>query len=147
MRAGTIIFAAVVLVWFLDFVGAIEPMGRAIAPVFKPCGFGQWQAAVALVFGFLAKEVVVGTFGVLFAGAEALGGGLGNVLGFEMGWSALTAFAFMVFCLIYVPCMAALATIKQETNSWRWPIFTAVYTTALAWLVAMLIYQIGSLFM
>jgi len=146
IRAGTIIFAVVVLVWLLDYVGAMEPIGRAIAPIFRPCGFGQWQAAVGLVFGFLAKEVVVGTFGVLFVGAEEIGG-LGNVLGFEMGWSALTAFAFMVFCLVYVPCMAALATIKQETNSWRWPVFTAVYTTALAWLLAMLIYQIGSLFM
>jgi len=147
VRAGTIIFAVVVLVWFLDYVGAIEPIGRAIAPVFKPAGFGQWQAAVALAFGLLAKEVVVGTFGVLFAGAEALGGGLGNVLGFELGWSALTAFAFMVFCLVYVPCAAALATIKQETNSWKWTIFAGVYTTALAWLLAVLIYQIGSLFM
>ncbi|MDY6796035.1 MAG: ferrous iron transport protein B [Actinomycetota bacterium] len=146
IRAGTIIFAAVVLIWFLDYVGAIEPIGRAIAPIFKPCGFGQWQAAVALAFGLLAKEVVVGTFGVLFAGANALSGGLGNVLGFEMGWSALTAFAFMVFCLIYVPCAAALAAIKQETNSWKWTIFTGVYTTALAWLIAVLIFQIGGLF-
>lgn len=148
VRAGTIIFTVVVLIWLLDYFGAIEPLGRAVAPIFKPLGFGQWQAAVALVFGFLAKEVVVGTFGALFAGAETLSGGLGlgHVLGFEMGWSALTAFAFMVFTLIYVPCMATLATIKQETDSWKWPIFTAVYTTALAWLAAMLIYQIGSLF-
>ncbi|MFW6113879.1 MAG: ferrous iron transport protein B [Actinomycetota bacterium] len=147
MRAGSIIFAAVVLIWLLDYVGAIEPLGRAIAPIFGPCGFGQWQAAVALAFGLLAKEVVVGTFGVLLVGTDAVGGGLGSVLGFEMGWSALTAFAFMVFCLIYVPCAATLAAIKQETNSWKWTIFAGVYTTALAWLIAMLIYQIGSLFM
>jgi ferrous iron transport protein B len=145
VRAGTIIFVAVVLVWFLDYVGAIEPMGRAIAPIFKPCGFGQWQAAVGLAFGLLAKEVVVGTFGVLFAGAGEIGG-LGNVIGFELGWSALTAFSFMVFCLVYVPCAATLAAIKQETNSWKWTIFAGAYTTALAWLLATLIYQIGSLF-
>lgn len=145
VRAGTIIFAVVVLIWALDYTGALEPMGKAIAPIFSPCGFGQWQAAVGLIFGFLAKEVVVGTMGVLFVGAEEVGG-LGNVIGFQLGWTSLVAYGFMVFTLVYVPCVAALGTIKQETNSWKWTIFVAVYTTALAWVLAMLIYQIGRLF-
>jgi len=142
VRAGTIIFAVVVLVWLLDYTSALEPIGRAIAPVFSPAGFGQWQAAVALFFGFLAKEVVVGTFGTLFG----VGGGiLGGSLAFELGWTPLNAFAFMAFCLIYVPCVATIAIIRRETNSWRWPAFTVGYTIALGWIVATLIYQIGSL--
>ncbi len=74
-KAGTIIFGVVVLVWLLDYTGVLEPIGRAIAPIFAPCGFGQWQAAMSLFFGFLAKEVVVGTMGTLFAAEEEVLGG------------------------------------------------------------------------
>jgi ferrous iron transport protein B len=144
-RAGTIIFCVVVLVWLLDYAGALEPIGRAVAHIFSPLGFGQWQAASALVFGFLAKEVIVGTFGTLFAGAEGLGD-LGDVIGSELAWTPLIAFGFMTFCLIYVPCVATIAIMRRETNSWRWPAFTAGYTIVLGWIVAMLIYQIGGLF-
>jgi len=133
----------VVLVWLLNYTGALEPIGRAIAPIFTPCGFGQWQAAVSLFFGFLAKEVVVGTMGTLFAAEEGV---LGGAIAAQLGWTPLVAFAFMVFCLLYVPCVAAIATIKSETNSWRWPIFAIFYTTAIAWIVATLIFQVGSLF-
>ena len=120
-------------------------MGKVIAPIFSPLGLGQWQVAVALVFGFLAKEVVVGTMGVLFIGAEELGG-LGSVIGFELGWTPLIAFTLMVFTLISLPCVAALGAVKEETNSWKWTIFTAVYLTGLAWIICFLIYQIGKLF-
>ena len=145
IRAGTIIFVVVIFVWLLDYTGALEPIGKAIAPIFSPLGFGQWQAAVALIFGVLAKEVIVGTFGTLFAGAEGIGD-LGDVVGAELAWTPLIAFAFMAFCLIYVPCVAAIAIMRRETNSWRWPAFTAGYTIFLGWIVAMLIYQIGRLF-
>ena len=145
IRAGTIIFGIVVLIWLLNYVGALEPIGRAIAPIFSPAGFGQWQAAVTLVFGILAKEVVVGTFGTLFTGVEELGG-LGNVIGFELGWTPLIAYAFMAMTLIYVPCMAVIAIIKRETNSWKWTGFVIGYTLVLGWLVAVLIYQVGRLF-
>jgi ferrous iron transport protein B len=144
IRAGTIIFCVVLLIWLLDYFGALEHIGRAIAPVFIPAGFGQWQAAVTLIFGILAKEAVVGIFGTLFAGAEGMGS-LGHVIGIELGWTPLIAYAFMVMCLIYVPCMATVAIIKRETNSWKWPGFTVVYTLVLGWIVATLIYQIGSL--
>jgi ferrous iron transport protein B len=142
-KAGTIIFGVVVLVWLLDYTGALEPIGRIIAPIFAPCGFGQWQAAVSLFFGFLAKEVVVGTMGTLFAAEKGV---LGGTIAAQLGWTPLIAFAFMVFCLLYVPCVATIATIKSETSSWRWPIFAIFYTTAIAWIVATLIFQIGSLF-
>jgi len=145
IRAGTIIFSIVILIWLLDYTGALEPIGKAIAPIFSPAGFGQWQAAVTLVFGFLAKEVVVGTFGTLFTGGEQLGG-LGHVIGFELGWTPLISYAFMAMSLIYVPCMATIVTIKRETNSWKWAGFVIGYTLVLGWIVATLIYQIGRLF-
>jgi len=143
VRAGTIIFGVVVFIWLLDYVGVLEPIGRAIAPIFSPAGFGQWQAAVTLVFGVLAKEVVVGTFGTLFA---VEGGALGEIIATQLGWTPLIAYAFMAMCLIYVPCMATIAIAKRETNSWKWTGFLIGYTLVLGWLVATLIYQIGRVF-
>ena len=145
-RAGTMIFAAVILIWLLNYTGALEHIGRAIAPVFAPAGFGQWQAAIALIFGVLAKETVVGAFGTLFAGGEDIGS-LGSIIGTELGWTSLVAFAFMTMILLYVPCVAVLSTIKKETGSWKWTLFTVAYTLALGWIVATLIYQIGRLFL
>jgi ferrous iron transport protein B len=145
-RAGTLIFAAVVVIWFLNYFDILEHIGRAVAPVFAPTGFGQWQSAIALIFGVLAKETVVGTFGTLFAGADATGG-MGQALSAQLGWTPLVAFGFMMMVLLYVPCVAALGTIKKETNSWKWTLFTVGYTLALGWVVATLIYQIGSMFL
>lgn len=144
-RAGTIIFGAVVIIWFLNYFDVLDNVGRAIAPVFAPAGFGQWQAAVALIFGVLAKETVIGTFGTLFAGAEGAGG-FGAVLSAELGWTPLTAFAFMAMTLLYIPCVATLGIIRKETGTWKWTFFAFGYTLVLGWLVATLIYQIGSLF-
>lgn len=143
-KAGTFIFGVVVLIWLLNYSGALEPIGKAIAPIFIPCGFGQWQAAVSLLFGFLAKEVVVGTMGTLFAAGEGV---LGQAIATQLGWSPLAALAFMVFCVLYVPCVATVATIRSETNSWKWPLFTIFYTTATAWVAATLIFQVGGLFL
>jgi ferrous iron transport protein B len=142
-RAGTIIFGAVVLIWFLNYFGTLEYIGRAVAPVFLPAGFGQWQAAVALIFGVLAKETVVGTFGALFAGAT---GSFGHIIGMELGWTPLVAFAFMTMVLLYIPCVATLSIVRRETGSWRWTLFTIGYTLVVGWTVATLIYQIGRLF-
>ena len=142
-RAGTIIFMAVVIFWLLDYTGAIEPIGRAIAPIFSPAGFGQWQASSALIFGILAKEVVVGAFGTMFAVGEGI---LGEAIATQLNWTPVVAFAFMAMTLIYVPCMATIVTIKRETGSWKWTAFIVGYTLLLAWIVAVLIYQIGKLF-
>jgi ferrous iron transport protein B len=145
-RAGVIIFGAVVIIWSLNYFNVLEHIGRAIAPVFTPAGFGQWQPTVALIFGVLAKETVVGAFGTLFAGAESAGG-FGHVLGSQLGWTPLVAFAFMAMILLYIPCVAAISTIKKETGSWKWTFFTVGYTLLLAWTVATLIYQVGRLFL
>jgi len=148
-RAGTIIFAGVVLIWFLSSMpwgveqGSAQSwlgqLGSFFAPMFGPVGFGQWQASVALIFGVIAKELIIGSFGTLLGAGEA-------ALASQLGWTPLIAYAFMAFCLIYVPCMATVAVIRKETGSRRWAIFTIGYTLALGWLVAFLIYQIGSVF-
>lgn len=149
-NAGTIIFLMVVLIWFLSNMpfgveyasqeSIIGMIGTAIAPVFRPLGFGTWQASVSLIFGFAAKEVVVGTFGTVYGVGEA-----GLVGALQNSFTPLSAYAFLVFVLLYVPCMAMIAVIKRETNSWRWPLFTVFYTTAIAWVVAFIVYQGGLL--
>jgi len=149
-KAGTIIFAGVVLIWLLaslplgvqyaskeSFIGQI---GSFFSPLLKPAGFGFWQAGVALLFGILAKEVVVGTFGTLYGVEKA---GLTNVI--QGVFTPLSAYAFMVMSLIYIPCIAAIATIKRETN-WRWAFLAVGYSLILGWLMAVGIYQVGKIF-
>jgi ferrous iron transport protein B len=152
-RATTVILAAVVVVWLLgslpwgvEYASAeswMGQLGQIVAPIFSPAGFGQWQAAVSLIFGILAKEVVVGTLGTLF-GVDSIA--LGANLTTQLGWTPLVAYAFMVFCLLYLPCAATLATLRAESGGWKWAAFAAVYTTVLAWIAATLIFQVGSLF-
>ncbi len=165
-KAGTIIFAGCVLIWFLSnfpynpkdsgyerleksYAGRI---GRFIEPVMKPLGF-DWKIGVGLVGGFIAKEIVVGTLGVLYQVGEAdeesesLRAALQNDK-YPDGrnvYNPLVAYALMVFVLIYVPCVACIAAIKRETNSWRWPLFSTFYLTALAWIMALIVYQGGRL--
>ncbi len=153
IKAGGVIFGLVVVVWLLsslpwgvEYASAdsyLGHIGSFFAPLLAPAGFGQWQAAASLLFGFLAKEVVVGTMGAIFA---VEGGILGGTIATQLGWTPLIAFCFMVFCLLYMPCAATIATIRSETASWKWAGFAALYTTVVAWLVATLIFQIGSLF-
>ncbi len=128
-------------------------LGKTIAPVFKPLGFDDWKMSVGLVGGFIAKEIVVGTLGTLHSVGEAgeesesLRGALKKQRrpdGRKM-YNPLVAYALMVFVLLYMPCVATIAVIKRETNSWRWPIFAAFYTTAVAWIAAFVVYQGGRL--
>lgn len=153
-RAGTLIFGTVVVIWFLSthpWVATaggevvnnsyIASLGHYIEPLFAPFGW-DWMAAVALVFGFLAKEVVVATYGILLGvGEEAVGASLVN-LGL---FTPLTGYAFMAFVMIYVPCIATIGVVSKETNSYKWPIFVTVYLTALAFLIAGLIIGVGRL--
>jgi ferrous iron transport protein B len=150
-KAGTIIFAGVVLIWLLASLplgveyasqeSLIGQIGSLFAPLLKPAGFGFWQAGVALLFGILAKEVVVGTFGTLYGVEEA---GLTNVI--QEVFNPLSAYAFMVMSLIYIPCIAAIATIKRETN-WKWTFLAVGYSLILGWLLAVGIYQAGKIFL
>ncbi|OQX87713.1 MAG: ferrous iron transport protein B [Candidatus Omnitrophica bacterium 4484_70.2] len=149
-KAGTVIFLAVVFIWLLSSLplGAqyagenslIGKLGKILAPLFKPAGFGFWQVAVALLFGILAKEVVVGSLGTLYGASEE---GLKEVL--LQHFSPLSAYAFLIMTLIYIPCVAAIATIKRETN-WKWTALAVSYSLILGWVLSVLFYQIGRFF-
>ncbi|HOO87935.1 MAG TPA: ferrous iron transport protein B, partial [Synergistales bacterium] len=147
-KAGTFILLSVIAVWVLaSFPWGVEygssesivgRIGQILAPVFAPAGFGFWQAAVALFFGFLAKEVVVGTLGALLGAGEA---GLAAAL--PGLFTPLSAYAFLVMTLLYVPCVAAVAAFRRETGSWAWTFFMIAYTTLIGYGGAVLVYQGG----
>ena len=149
-KAGTIILAAAIIVWILSSFpagveygsqeSAIGMIGTAVAPVFAPLGFGSWQPAVALIFGLVAKEVVVGTFSSLFGVAEE---GAGIAAAMHGIFTPLTAYVFMVFVLLYIPCFAALGTVKQESGGWKWPLIMSVTTLITAYVVAFIVYMVG----
>ncbi len=149
-KAGTIILAGVVIIWLMASLpigveyasqdSLIGRLGSLAAPLLEPAGFGFWQAAVALGFGVVAKEVVVGTLGTLYGVEDE---GLRKVI--LQHFTPLSAYAFMVMSLIYIPCIAAVATIKRETN-WKWTGLAVGYSLILGWAVAVLIYQVGRLF-
>jgi len=156
-KAGTIILGVTVLIWAL---ASLPPgveyasekslagrLGKAVAPVFEPAGFGSWQASVALLTGILAKEAVVSTMGVLYTGEEVEEEEAEEELTphLHRHFTPLSAFAFLLMTLLYIPCVAAVGAIRREAG-WRWAIFTAVYTLFVGWLVATLFYQIASLF-
>jgi ferrous iron transport protein B len=154
-KAGTILFAACVLIWFLqsfnwsfEMVDAgdsiLASIGNVIAPIFKPLGFGTWQAAVASVTGLAAKENLVGTFGVLYGVADATENDL-TLIGTVSGlFTPVSGFAFMAFNMLCAPCFAAMATVRREMGSWRWTWITLGFQTFTAYLVALLINQVGS---
>ena len=158
-KAGTTIFVASIVMWaILNFgpqgyttemsgsFGSI--LGRVLVPFFAPLGLGFWQIAVALIAGVSAKEVVVSSCAVLFGVPNINSGeGMNTLVGIlgTVGFGQLNAFCLMVFCLLYIPCMATLATIKKESGSWKWTGFTALFQLAVAWVVTFGVYQIGSI--
>ena len=149
-RAFTVILLATVVIWFLQsFDIRINPVadsadsmlaaiGRFISVIFIPLGFADWRVSTALITGFTAKEAVISTLGVLTgAGVAQLGGTLHTL------FSPLAAFSFLVFTLLYTPCVAAVATVRRELGSLRGTVFIVLYQTGFAWLVAFAVYQIG----
>lgn len=158
-KAGTTIFIASIVLWFVlnlgpaGFVSDVSEsfaaiIGHVLVPVLRPAGLGMWQVAVALISGISAKEVVVSSFSVLFginninsaAGMSELSSSLSMA-----GFGGVNAYALMIFCLLYSPCIAAVATIKKETGSWRWTIGMVVFQLTVAWAGAVLVFQLGSL--
>ncbi|WP_294156237.1 ferrous iron transport protein B [uncultured Clostridium sp.] len=147
-KAGTVIFAMSVVVWFLsnfNLNGMVEEVndsilasiGGIIAPIFAPLGFGNWQSAVSLISGLLAKESVLASMEIIFAGD------LNTVL--PMYFSTLSAYAFLVFVLLYTPCISVLGTMKKEYGS-KFTIMSVVFQLVVAWCAAFLVFNIGSLF-
>ena len=117
-------------------------IGGFIAPIFKPAGFGTWQASVSLFAGLAAKEAVVATLGMVYAGVTE---GTELIDAIRASFTTLSASAFLVMTLLYTPCAAVIGTVKRETNSYKWAIFMMVYPFVIAWVFAALIYQVGSL--
>ncbi|MFT9848126.1 ferrous iron transport protein B [Aneurinibacillus sp. REN35] len=151
-KAGTLIFAGSVVIWFLSYAGPagldvemkdsfLALIGGAIAPLFAPIGFGTWEAGAALLTGFLAKEVVVATMNIIYVAPDtaALQGLLAE------HFTALQAYSFMAFILLYVPCIATVGVIRKEAGSARWMWFSIIYALVIAYLISLVIYQGGKL--
>lgn len=160
-KAGTVILLSAIILWFLmsfgfeNGFGMVEDLnnsllatvGNGIAWIFAPLGWGNWQSAVATITGLIAKENVVGTFGVVFSGN-------GDVA--ENGWqiwnnmrevhTALSAYSFLIFNLLCAPCFAAMGAIKREMNSPKWTAFAIAYQCIFAYIISLIIFQIGSIF-
>lgn len=161
-KAGTTIFLASIIIWFIlnfgvngmvespaESFGAV--IGRWLVPVLAPAGLGMWQIAVALISGISAKEVVVSSFSVLFGvananSAEGMASIVANVQAQNPSFGPLNAYCLMLFCLLYVPCVAAIATIRKESGSLKFTFGLMAFQILLAWLAAVLVFQIGSLF-
>jgi len=123
----------------------IGKLGKIIEPIVAPLGF-TWREGVALITGFVAKEIVVSTYGVLFGvGADVDAENTGIIASLQQGgMTPLISIGFLVFVLLYTPCLATMAAIRRETGSWGWTTFSVVYSLLLAWLLAFGIYRIGS---
>lgn len=161
-KAGTIILLSTILVWFTSYFGWVDgqfrmledmeldhsilaAIGNAVSWIFIPLGWGDWRSAVAAITGLVAKENVVGTFGILYGFAEVAEDGTeiwGSLAG---SMTTIAAYSFLVFNLLCAPCFAAMGAIKREMNNARWFWFAIGYQTILAYIVSMCIYQLGSL--
>ena len=156
IKAGTVIFVACGVIWFLSSFGwnfqmvdasdsILASIGSVIAPLFVPLGFGNWQSAVATITGFVAKENVVGTFGVLLNVADAAEDDPALLTSIAAMFTSVGAISFLVFNLLCAPCFAAIGAIRREMASWKWTFFAIGYQTLLAYVVSFIIYQLGSI--
>ena len=160
-KAGTTIFLASIVLWFLlkfgphgmagemsDSFGAY--LGKWLTPIMRPAGLGYWQIVVALISGIAAKEVVVSSMSVLYGisniSSDAGMASLSALLGTQ-GFTAVNAYALMIFCLLYVPCIASIAVIRKETGSLKWTAGTVLLQLGIAWVCATLFFQVASLFL
>lgn len=159
-KAGTTIFVASVIIWFIlnfGMEGMVADMstsfgamiGKRIAPVLSVAGLGMWQVVVALISGIAAKEVVVSSFSVLFGITNITSAtGMSSLMNLlsEYGFGALNAYSLMVFCLLYTPCVATIGVIQREMRSIKWTIFTVTFQLAIALLVSTFVFQVGKFF-
>lgn len=154
-KAATVLLGASVVIWFCQYFSfslthvenssesILGVVGSFIAPIFAPLGFGNWQSAVAILSGLIARESVVSTLGILYGtGGDALGA-LAKVL--NGVFTPLSAYSFMVFILLFIPCIAAVNAVRREMNSAKWTALTFAFQACVAWIVTFIIYQGGSL--
>lgn len=160
-KAGTVILLSTIFIWFTSNFGIVDgkfgmvedlsdgflaTIGRGIAWIFSPLGWGDWKSAVAAITGLVAKENVVGTFGILYGFAEVAEDGAeiwGSLAG---SMTTVAAYSFLVFNLLCAPCFAAIGAIKREMNNGKWTWFAIGYQTVFAYAVSLCIYQFGNLF-
>ncbi len=158
VKAGTVLLLASIVIYFMStYSFSLRPavdqvdsiigsIGTFIAPIFAPLGFGDWRSSISLLVGFVAKEAVVSTLGVLHGvGGNAVHNTSALVEPIRAAYTPLSGFAFMTFTLLYLPCIAAFATLKREMNSWKWTFIAVGYQTGVAYVLALLIYQGGKL--
>ncbi len=157
VKAGTLILLMSMVLWLLqsfDFSlrmvedasqSMLGTLGNVLAPLFAPCGFGFWQAAVALLTGLIAKEMVVSSLSMFYGFSLTAGGG--EVAAAMTGFTPLSAFAMLVFILLYVPCVAAVSTLFKEMGSRKWAWFSIAWQIGCAYILSLLVYQVGSLFL
>lgn len=157
IKAGTIIFVASALIWLLQSFdwsfrlvldnpesSILGTLGLFFAPIFSPLGFGNWESTVAVLTSFAAKENVISTFGIIFSSQNS---SLSLTQSIQSIFTPLSAFSFMIFILLASPCFASIATTKKEMNSGKWTVFAILFQTGIAYILATLVYQIGSLFL
>ena len=157
-KAGTILLLSTVVIWFMTYFGVVDgtfrllaedevessilaTLGGALAWIFKPLGFGTWQATVASMTGLVAKENIVSTLGVLYGGENSLYASLAAV------FTSVSGYAFLVFNLLCAPCFAAIGAIRREMNSAKWTWFALGYQCAFAYVCALVVNQLGNLFL
>lgn len=160
-KAGTIVLVSTIFIWFTSNFGIVDgkfgmvedlsngflaAIGSTITPIFAPLGWGNWQASVAAITGLVAKENVVGTFGVLYGFAEVAEDGAEIWGTLAASFTALAAYSFLVFNLLCAPCFAAIGAIKREMNNSKWTWFAIGYQTLFAYVVSLCIFQLGNLF-
>ena len=151
-KAGTFIFGGSVVIWTLTYIGPhgvnvpinqsfMHMIGQGFANLIAPLGFGSWQAGAILIPGFLAKEVIISSMAILYSSSES---GLTQVI--QQQFTPLSAYAFMIFILLYVPCISTVATIRKETSSWKWTLLAVVYPIVTAYILTFVFYQVSQLF-
>ncbi len=163
IKAGTILLASFIIIWFLSYFGIVGGrltllsdedisksflghIGKFILPIFRPIGFNDWRSTVAILSGFVAKESVVGTLGILYGvSGDVVENGSALYPSIRAAFTPLQAYSFMLFALLAIPCIAAVSALKRELNSNKWFFFTLAYEMVVAYLIAMAVFQIGSL--
>lgn len=164
-KIGTVVLLAVIIVWALDYfplkentpvgterISYLEQFGKAVQPTLEPLGF-DWKMSVSLITGITAKEFIISTLGVVYKAEEETGSGqeintslMARIKEEEM-FNKANALSFMIFSLLYMPCVATAYTIKKETGTWKWALLSIFSTIAVAWIAGFMAYRIGLLFL
>lgn len=149
-KAGTVLLGASIVIWFCQYFSfslqhvenseesILGTIGAFIAPIFAPLGFGDWKSSVSMLSGLIARESIVSTMGILHGAGDS--GAISEVI--AAAYTPAAAYSFMVFCLLFIPCMAAVATLRREMNSRKWTAIALGFQAVVAWVVTFIVYNI-----